>query len=56
VSSFVHNKCLCGSPLPSCKWSLECLLFSEIGVTISMDLHFLQSLIYKINVVCKRKL
>lgn len=20
VSAFVHNKCLCGSPLPSCKW------------------------------------
>jgi hypothetical protein len=34
VSSFIHNKCLCGSPLPSCKWSLECYCFSEIGVTI----------------------
>jgi hypothetical protein len=24
VSSFIHNKCLCGSPLPRCKWSLVC--------------------------------
>jgi hypothetical protein len=31
VNSFFHNKCLCGSPLSNCKWSMYCIISKNGG-------------------------